>query len=225
MADGIYVAMSGAVARAEQLNAIADNLANANTPGFKATQPAFQSFLHHPAAVATGVDLRAGSGQTTGNALHVMPEAGAFLSVMTERGPAYTRDGRLSVEDGQLLAAGKPVLDPHGVPVAVPENAAVEIATNGQVLANGQPVGQLALFRLEGPTERLGASLYLPASGGSANPVEVSVRSGVLESSNASALDGALHMVSAQRHFDTAMQAIQTYRRLDERAVEVGRVR
>ena len=68
MADGIYVSMCGAVARTEQLDAIADNLANAATPGFKASRPAFESFLppgaaptsdkHYPAAVGAGFDLR-----------------------------------------------------------------------------------------------------------------------------------------------------------------------
>ncbi len=225
MADGIYVAMSGAVARAQQLDAIADNLANANTPGFKSTQPAFQSFLLHPAAVATQADMRTGSGLATGNALHVMPEEGAFLQVQTEGGTAYTRDGRLTVENGHLLAAGKPLLDAYGTPLSIPDHAQVAIDPDGRVLANGQLVGELALFRLEGPVQRLGGSLYAPGEGGRANATEVSVRTGVLESSNASALDGAIQMVSAQRHFDTAMQAIQTYRRLDERAVEVGRVR
>ena len=68
MADGLYVSMCGAVARAEQLEAVADNLANAQTPGFKAARPAFESFMaasgaqdkHYAAAVATGFDLRPG---------------------------------------------------------------------------------------------------------------------------------------------------------------------
>ena len=51
------------------------------------------------------------------------------------------------------------------------------------------------------------------------------VRIGELELGNAPALEATIQMISAQRHFDTAMQAIQTYRRLDERAVEVGKIR
>ena len=45
MADGIYVGMSAAIGRAAQLDAIADNLANIESPGFKGTRPAFSSFL------------------------------------------------------------------------------------------------------------------------------------------------------------------------------------
>ena len=62
MADGIYVGMAAAAARAAQLDSISDNLVNAETPGFKASRPAFQSFLPGgrgsdkilSAAVATG---------------------------------------------------------------------------------------------------------------------------------------------------------------------------
>jgi len=64
MADGLYVSMCGAAARAEQLDAVADNLANAQTPGFKPARPAFESFLAasgapdkvYPAAVAGGFE-------------------------------------------------------------------------------------------------------------------------------------------------------------------------
>src|SRR4051794_16984464 len=62
VADGIYVGMSAAAARAAQLESISDNLANVETPGFKAGRPSFQSFLPgrgttdkvFTAAVATG---------------------------------------------------------------------------------------------------------------------------------------------------------------------------
>src|SRR5512147_1572388 len=97
MADGIYVSMCGAEARTEQLDAIADNLANASTPGFKASRPAFESFLprgagaasdkHYPAAVAAGFDLRSGPTQRTDNPLDVVPGEGMFLMVQTRGAP------------------------------------------------------------------------------------------------------------------------------------------
>jgi flagellar basal-body rod protein FlgF len=51
------------------------------------------------------------------------------------------------------------------------------------------------------------------------------LRVGEVELGNASALESAVAMIAAQRSFEASMQAIQTYRRLDERSVEVGRVR
>jgi flagellar basal-body rod protein FlgF len=74
MADGIYVSMCGAVARSEQLESVADNLANLQTRGFKASRPAFEAFLpaggrydkSYVATAATVVDLRSGPTTITG---------------------------------------------------------------------------------------------------------------------------------------------------------------
>jgi flagellar basal body rod protein FlgG len=56
-------------------------------------------------------------------------------------------------------------------------------------------------------------------------PTEGGVSTGQLEMGNVTPLESTVQMINAQRQFETAMQAIQTYRRLDDRVVEVGRVR
>lgn len=235
MADGIYVAMSGAAAQARALDAIADNLANAGTPGFKATRPAFQAFLPaggdgtrvSTAAVATGVDRSPGATRPTGNPLDVVPEGDAFLAIRLPDGAvAYTRDGRISVDAfGRLQAAGGLVLDETGRPIPIPPNEAPRIEANGRVLAGTIEVARLGLHRLEGPVDRVGPALLAPGAGGSATPIEGAVRVGEIELGNVAAVESAVALVEAQRTFDHAMQAIQTYRKLDERAVEIGRVR
>jgi flagellar basal-body rod protein FlgF len=238
MADGIYVSMCGAVARSEQLDAIADNLANAQTPGFKGVRPAFEVFLpkgsgptqdkQYPAAVASGIDLRQGPAQHTGDPLHVIPGDGLYLTVRTAAGtPAYTRDGRLTVgADRSLLCDGRPVLSAKGVPISVPPVGAPRVEANGTVWAGTQPAGELGLVRLMGPLDRVGPALLAPAAGGSAAAAtDGSVRVGELEMGNASALEATVQLVSAQRAFDASMQAIQTYRQLNQRAVEVARAK
>jgi flagellar basal-body rod protein FlgF len=229
MADGIYVSMCGAVTRGEQLDAIADNLANAQTPGFKSSRPAFESFMaagegqdkHYPAAVATALDLRPGPTSRTDNPLDVLPDGGAFLAVRTPGGAiAYTRDGRLTLDAARrLVQDGRIVLGRDGRGIDVPPDLVPTIDAHGVVHAGGHPIGELALARLEGPVDRVGATLLAPGEGGRAVPVQEGVRTGEVELGNASAL------VSAQRSYDTSMQAIQTYRQLDQRAVEVARVK
>jgi flagellar basal body rod protein FlgG len=51
------------------------------------------------------------------------------------------------------------------------------------------------------------------------------LRVGELELGNVSALDSTVQMINVQRQFDMAMQAIQTYRKLDDRATQVGLVK
>ena len=235
MADGIYVSMCGAAARSLQLDSVADNLANAQTPGFKASRPAFETFLAvsgaadkaYPAAVQARFDLRPGPSTPTANPMDVVPEGGAFLAVTTASGGrAYTRDGRLSIDAQQrLVQNGNPVLDTGGGPIQVPPGAAPRISDTGAVMVGNTTVGQLGLFKLDGPMDRAGQAHLVPGAGGRAEPFEGRVRVGEVELGNATPIDGMVQLISAQRHFDASMQALQTYRSLDQRSNELGRVR
>jgi flagellar basal-body rod protein FlgF len=247
MADGIYVSMCGAVARADQLDAVADNLANVQTRGFKASRPAFEAFLpaaggydkSYTASVATSLDLRPGPSTTTGNPLDVLPEDGAFLAVKSGDAVAYTRDGQVALDtDRRLVIRGNPVLGKNGQPIVVPHDYLPEISADGAVrarLPSGSEgrgraeevvLGELATYQLSGSVDRVGPALLRLGPGGRADAVaEVRVRVGEAELSNSSALESMVQMIAAQRSFDASMQAIQTYRTMDQRAAELGRTR
>ena len=236
MADGIYVGMSAAVARTAQLDSIADNLANTETPGFKATRPAFRAFLPPgptdkvlAGAVSTGVDLRPGPTNATDNPLDVVPDADSYLGVKLSTGQiAYTRNGHLEIgPNGELLASGLPVLGRSGDPVSVPPDGNPRIESNGDVVVNRNTVvDTLALFQAQGSMDRIAPTLLQPSAGSSISQVsDGTLRVGELELGNVSALDSTVQMINAQRQFDMAMQAIQTYRKLDDRAIQVGLVK
>jgi flagellar basal-body rod protein FlgF len=236
MADGIYISMCGAVARSEQLDSIADNLANAQTPGYKAQRPAFEAFMAasgaddkvYAAAVGTSFDLRPGPSAHTDNPLDVLPADGSFLTVRTPSGStAYTRDGRLTLDAERRLVSGSGLLvvDQMGQPIAIPPDLTPSVDERGMVRAGDVDLAPLALVRLEGPVDRVGPSLLAPGQGGRAVPTESAVHSGQVELGNSSPLEAMIGMVSAQRSFDASMQAIQTYRALDQRANELGRIR
>jgi flagellar basal-body rod protein FlgF len=240
MSDGLYVGMNGAAARLLELDAIADNLANANTPGFKAERPAFAHVLGkavngsapavdhiHAVAVGTALDLKPGQMMTTGRPLDVAPEGQGFLAVQLENGSVgYTRQGSLQVDqDGRLTSHGRPVLGSNGAIILVPQGTAVQVVADGTVRAGEVAVGQLAVFELSGPIDRLAPGLLGPGQSGSAIPVESRFRTGELEQSNVNPLDMTVELIGAQRHFENAMQALSTYRRMDDRLSEVARVR
>ncbi|MFT3709070.1 MAG: flagellar hook basal-body protein [Archangium sp.] len=239
MANGIYVSMNGAAARMAQLESVADNLANAQTPGFKAERPSFEAFLAkaddrfgrngahvYPAAVSTRVDLSPGAIIQTGNPLDVIPAGRSFIGVQTSSGIALTRNGHVQVEsNGALTIAGRSVVDPVGNPIVAPPNSTVRIESTGAVFANNTNIGQLGLFETNGNVDRVGPSLLAPHSAKDISVSKDTVRIGEIETGNSSPLEAAVQMVAAQRHFETSMQALQTYKRLDERAAEVGRTR
>ena len=236
MADGIYVGMSAAIGRAAQLDAIADNLANVESPGFKAVRPAFSSFLPPggptdkvlSGAVATTIDMRPGTTETTDSLTDIIPDGDAMLAVQMPGGKvAYTRNGHITTgPDGVLKIAGLPVLDASGENIVVPEASEVSIESTGEVKAGKQVVGSLSLWSSAGPMDRVGSSLMMPSAGTQMNQVtDGSVRVGELELGNVTALESTVQMIGAQRNYELAMQAIQTYRQLDQRVVEVGRAR
>ena len=119
MSNGIYVSMAGAAARSEQLDALSDNLSNIQTPGFRATKVAFQSFLAtagvtdkiFPAAVSSGLDMKPGQLVVTENPMDVAPDGMTFMGVQTNAGLAYTRNGALQVSNGTLVSGGLPVAE------------------------------------------------------------------------------------------------------------------
>jgi flagellar basal-body rod protein FlgF len=229
MADGIYIGMSGAQARSDQLDAISNALANVQTPGYHAQRPAFATVLSqagvgYAKVIGTSVDTRAGVLQQTGNPLDVVPQNGAWLAVESPSGDiSYTRDGRMSVgEDGQLHVAGGLVLGENGGPIAIPQDTTVSVSSDGLVMSNGEILDRLSTSQLKGPLQNVSGSLYTSQD---VERVTEGMQVGTLELSNSSALEAAVGMVSAQRGFESSMQVIETYKTMHDRASELGRVR
>jgi flagellar basal-body rod protein FlgF len=230
MADGIYIGMSGAQARSDQLDSISDALANVATPGFKTEHTAFATFLTeqgnvaYAQAVGTSVDTRDGVVQQTGNPLDVVPQNGAWLQVQTPAGQvAYTRDGRMTVsEDGQLRVAAGAVLSERGNPIYLPRDTTAQISGDGTVTANGEILERLGTFQLNGSIDRVGGSLY---TADTVQPVAQGMQVGAIEMSNSSALESAVGMVQAQRGFESSMQVIDIYKTMHDRANDLGKVR
>jgi flagellar basal-body rod protein FlgF len=178
--------------------------------------------------------MRPGTSSRTGNPFDVYPEDGAFLTVKLPSGEiAFTRDGRLSLDaEGRLVSQGRLVLSKSGDPIVVPPNLSPagnldetpSIDTEGRVRSGEVVVGELALVKLDGPADRVGPSLLIPAGGGQAIPVDAHLRMGEIDTGNASALDSTIALVSAQRAYDASMQAIQTYNQMRDRSNQLGRV-
>ncbi len=172
------------------LNTIANNLANVNTPGFKRSKIEFQDLLYQkPRAsgadsgggnlVPTGVEVGNGSrvastskvftqGQMnqTGENLDVAIQGDGFYEVQRPDGTiGYTRDGTFKLNaQGQVVTTdGLPVLSGFQ---PIPTGAdSVSISQNGQVTvqsASGSQTFALTLTRFANPSglRSLGGNLY-----------------------------------------------------------------
>ena len=132
MENALLVGLSRQTALERQLDAVANNIANVNTAGYKADSTLFEEYLNTPAHEDNFVgrdrlvsfvqdrgtfrNFAQGSADETKNPLDIAIDGSAFLTVQTPAGDRYTRDGGLHINSqGQLVTvAGNPVLGTGG---------------------------------------------------------------------------------------------------------------
>lgn len=230
MSDGIWVALSGAIAQSTVLESTATDLANATTDGYQRRRVAFREVLagqgmHYAAAGGATLDGTAGSRRATGRALDVALPAGVFLAVATPRGERYTRAGALTVAtDGTVRApSGDAVLGEDGAALRAPPGAdpgEVTLEADGALRRGETALGRLRLvsFAQPGALAPEGSTLLAtsPASG-VASPVAASLDVGALEASNASVITAMTDLVSATRTFEAFQRVIDAFREADRR--------
>lgn len=238
MPSSVYVALSAQVALERRLNTIANNVANMNTPGFRAEEVKFETLLARAGGddVAyasegdTFVSRRAGPVNYTGNPLDVAIDGEAWFGLSTPDGTVYTRDGRLQInEAGELKsAAGYPVVDPGGSAIVLdPAGGEVVIGSDGSIAQGGRQVGALGLFTL--PTEseltRFENSGVMSSEPG--QQVEDlagnGVRQGYLEGANVNPILEIAKLVTLSRAFENAASAVAQGESTQQQAIrELG---
>jgi flagellar basal-body rod protein FlgF len=233
----IYTSMSGAKAAMQRQDALAGNLANVSTPGFRAELEAFRAVPVEGSGASTrvfaletttGYDASPGPVTETGRNLDVAVKGSSWLTVQALDGTeAYTRGGAFEVSnDGTLTtAAGLPVLGDGG-PIQVPPNTAVSIGSDGTVSAKSadgrsNAIGKLKLVTPESPLTRGDDGLFRAADGDLQADTTAQVVSGALEGSNVSAVSSMVAMISAARQFEAQMKLLTTAEGNDKAAAEL----
>jgi flagellar basal-body rod protein FlgG len=226
MDRGLYIAASGMLAEQLRQDQIANDLANASTPGYKSdrtTQSTFGSLLLRNSATGQTVgpqstavqvgeivtDFSAKPARDTGEPLDFAIVGDGYFAVQTAQGTRYTRNGQFSLDaQGRLVtAAGNPVLDSGGRP----------ITSNTE---NVDP-RRIGVFGVTNPRKE-GDSLI---SGTQAGAGTGNVRSGALESSGADPARSMVDMISSMRAFEAGQKVIQTIdETLGKAATSVGSV-
>lgn len=188
MIQGLYTAASGMVATDRRQSAIANNIANASTAGFRSVsavqegfykvfsgklrQPAYFNALPGPAGgtrvAETYTNLSQGTLRTADNPLSLALEGPGFFAVDTPDGEAFTRSGDFTQSlDGRLVTRnGFAVQSMDGQPIDV-RGGRVEINDRGEVFVDGTPAGQVRVVEFADPQrlERIGSSLFRAPDG------------------------------------------------------------
>lgn len=236
----IYVGMTGAKQAMEQQAAVANNMANVSTPGFRAQINNYRAvpvvgdeMATRAMVVATtpGADMRSGPLMQTGRALDVAIRGDGWLTVQTpDGGEAYTRVGNLQVgADGQLMTMdSRPVLGESG-PMVVPPGSSLVVADDGVVtaLGAGDPAvgaAEVGRLKLVNPAVdelvRGEDGLFRMQAGTAAPQADPGVRllSGTLEGSNVNAVEAMVDMIANARRFEMQMKTLQTAESNDQQA-------
>jgi flagellar basal-body rod protein FlgF len=238
----IYTAMTGASTTLDQHATVAHNLANVGTNGFRAQMDAIKSApLPGPAKssmvqVTDGrqaSDFTSGPMQQTGRALDVAILGSGWLVVQGADGSeAMTRGGALSVSSTGVLQtqSGLTVLGDSG-PISIPIDASVTIGKDGTVSvlqssvtpSLSTPVGRLKLVNPPVSQIERGQDGLFRLSGGEPLTLaeDVTVSSGVLESSNVNVVDAMVKLISLGRQFDMNMQMLKNAESNEAKASQV----
>jgi flagellar basal body rod protein FlgG len=234
VAEGIYAALSGALAHQTSLEATATNLANSSTTGYRSIVPVFHEVLaraagpeepvHFSAIRSTSVDTSPGAIEKTDRPLDIALGENAFLAVETPAGERYTRAGSLRVAPNGTLVTlqGHPVFSEAEERIEVPANSTVTIEPNGEVKSNGDSVGFLRVVTFDNPksmTFEGEGLLATTVNTGAPNRSLEEVTVGALEASNASPVRSMTDLMLASRMFEAMTQAIDTINGVDKRLV------
>lgn len=232
--SGLQAAVTGASARFQALDVVTNNLANANTTGFKRDIPCFDATLSQLSSTTplTAIHLREtvadqsqGAINQTGNPFDLAIDGEGYLEVMTPAGSRYTRQGNLQLDpQGQLVtASGDPVLA-GGSPITIPSGR-FEVQQDGTITAGGATIGKLNLVSYpsgENP-RKAGNGLFLPPTQGKMQAVtKPHFIQGSIESSNVNIMESMTRMITYQREFETMQKMIKTYNALAAKADELG---
>jgi flagellar basal-body rod protein FlgF/flagellar basal-body rod protein FlgG len=236
--SGYYAAFTGLLARQQALDAVANNLANTNTTGFRAEREFFSNALTGPDAVGSQlntavndygvlggnqIDLSQGQLVTTGNPLDLALDGQGFFAVEDKQGDIqYTRNGSFMRSSKGVLTTrqGEPVLDAKGKPITLPTGP-VTIAADGTASVNGGIVGRIGVFTFASGTPLVpaGVSRYqAPPKSATATTAAV-VQQGKLEGSNQNVVQGTLQLILVQRQAEMMMKALSVFSNdLDQQA-------
>lgn len=217
-----YVTVSRQSGLLNEMQIIANNIANSATTGFRQEGLVFSEFIDsaqgrsslslsrsqiHNTSMAQGTLT-----QTNGSFDFAIEGAGFFL-VETPAGERLTRAGSFSPSpDGDLVTMdGYRVLDPGGSPVFVPGSVEkVNVASDGTISADGQRLGQIGLFMPSDPIGMVREDGVMFRADAGVEPTETTrILQGFLEGSNVNPISQLARMIEVQRSYEMGQSFLE----------------
>jgi flagellar basal-body rod protein FlgF len=230
-----YVALSGQLTLEQRMATLASNIANANTPGFKAGSVDFKTLITRAgeggsafaATSSNTLDMSSGGMTHTSNPLDLAASGGALFAFESPKGIYYSRDGRLTIApEGQLQnLQGHSLLDSSSSPLSLdPSAGEATVGRDGSISQGGKIVGQVGLFllNLADGYNRFGSSGIAPAA--PAEPTSdftsFGVLQGYIEGSNVNSVLEMVNMIEVSRAFEAVSTFADKAMEAERNAIE-----
>ena len=245
MDNTMYVGVSKQMILRRELDIVANNIANADTTGFKVESLMTADDPEYPVHAAIGSqpiqyaidngvarDFTEGKLEQTGAPLDLAIDGQAFFTVSTSSGNRYTRDGRFTTDaQGHLTTqAGDPVLDASGSQITLnPLAGAPSIAHDGTITQSiagqttEQVVGKIGVVRFDSLSSltKDGDGLYDNTSSSTPQAApDARIQQGMLETSNVQPVLQITDLIRIQRAYESISNMISTTSDLSKTAIE-----
>jgi flagellar basal-body rod protein FlgF len=244
MDNSLLVSLSQQLAAYRAMDVIANNLANASTPGFKREAAKFEEFITQmrPAEGETGMqsvsfvkdagilrDTSQGNIERTGSMYDMALSGKGYFVVQTSAGVRYTRDGHFNLDaNGQIVTTDGHALQGDGGAITItPDDGDIHIAPDGTLSGK---TGQLAKIRVvdfadaAASMKKEGGNLYSTAQAPIV-PTATSIKQKMLESSNVQPVIEISRMIEGMRAYEATATLSKSHEDLKRQAIEkLGRM-
>ncbi len=233
MSDSIAETGSTLEALSQQYRAIAHNLANASTAGYKRRCTTFVQDLQRQMDIGPGadgssvtagevqgetsVDFTQGALTRTGQPLDLALKGKGFFVIETTQGPRYTRNGAFRTnQEGQLVDPLGRTVAGEGGPIVIPNTVsilAIQVSKDGSVLADGRTIGKLRVvaFEDEGMLVAMGSNCFRAPSEATPNAApDAAVQQGFQEASNVRPVEELVDLIRVTRLYEANIKAMDT---------------
>ncbi len=238
MLRGIYQNAASMQLLEEQVDVIANNMANVDTAGFKKRGVFFQQLITAEEAlernqqdvtlptgrVATYTDTSDGKIIKTGNPLDIALSGDGWFTLQTASGTAYTRSGEFAInQNGMLVTPQGDFVLGEGGPIQVSNSFSVNEAggiSDSNVLVNSFMLQSFP----DGTNFKMQNNYFVPPADAQATTANAQVMQGYIESSNVEIVKEMVSLIRAHRHYDTNQKLITSQDETLRKTVnEIGR--
>ena len=219
-----YVALTRATGLLKTMQAVANNIANVSTTGFRREGVLFAEMVEALPAEGGSVAMTAARGRVTsqeqgalvetGGSLDLAIEGEGYFTVLTAEGERLTRAGAFARSpDGEIVdPAGHPLLDEGGGPIVIPfEARSVGIASDGTLSVDGEPVARIGLVTVADQAQLFREAGTLFRAEGDVLPTEEGrLVQGSLEQSNVNPVAEMARMIEVQRAYEYGQKLLDS---------------